>query len=146
MKKIYMAGAGGMLGEAFYYTFKNNYKITCSDKDVNEQWLNYLNFTNHDKYMSEVSKFSPDYLFHLGAITDLEYCEKNKEEAIQSNLEAVKYAVNISNQLNIKLLLLVLLEFLTVVKIFMMKMTVLILCAYMLILNTKLKNMLKKFK
>ena len=36
MKKIYMAGAGGMLGEAFYYTFKNNYKITCSDKDVNE--------------------------------------------------------------------------------------------------------------
>ena len=104
MKKIYMAGAGGMLGEAFYYTFKNNYKITCSDKDVNEQWLNYLNFTNHDKYMSEVSKFSPDYLFHLGAITDLEYCEKNKEEAIQSNLEAVKHAVNISNQLNIKLL------------------------------------------
>ena len=42
MKKIYMAGAGGMLGEAFYYTFKNNYKITCSDK-----MLMYLNFTNH---------------------------------------------------------------------------------------------------
>ena len=88
MKKIYMAGAGGMLGEAFYYSFKNSFKIRCSDKDVNEDWLNYLNFTNHDKYMNEVSKFSPDYLFHLGAITDLEYCEKIREEATQSNLEA----------------------------------------------------------
>ena len=41
-----MSGARGMQGAAFYYTCKNDYKITCSDKDVNEQWLNYLNFTN----------------------------------------------------------------------------------------------------
>ena len=36
MKKIYMAGVGGMLGEAFYKQFKGHYDLKCSDIDVNE--------------------------------------------------------------------------------------------------------------
>ena len=36
MKKIYIAGCGGMLGEAFYKQFKDNYILKCTDKDVNE--------------------------------------------------------------------------------------------------------------
>ena len=43
-KKIFLAGVGGMLGEAFYYEFCNDYNLYCTDKDVNEKWLNYLNF------------------------------------------------------------------------------------------------------
>ena len=35
-KKIYIAGSGGMLGEAFYTQFKDDYEIKCTDKDVNE--------------------------------------------------------------------------------------------------------------
>ena len=30
-KKIYMAGAGGMLGDAFYKVFKDDNEIYCSD-------------------------------------------------------------------------------------------------------------------
>jgi len=30
-KKIYIAGCGGMLGEAFYNQFKNDYEIKCTD-------------------------------------------------------------------------------------------------------------------
>ena len=37
-KKIFIAGCGGMLGEAFYKQFKNNYKLKCTDKDVNAEW------------------------------------------------------------------------------------------------------------
>ena len=34
-KKIYIAGAGGMLGEAFYKVFSNDFILKCTDKDVN---------------------------------------------------------------------------------------------------------------
>ena len=69
-KKIYIAGAGGMLGEAFYRTFKDNYEIKCTDKDVNEKWLSFLDFRNFEAYKRDVEAFKPDYLFHLGAYTD----------------------------------------------------------------------------
>jgi len=42
--KIYIAGCGGMLGEAFYHEFKDNYTIKCTDKDMNEKWLSFLDF------------------------------------------------------------------------------------------------------
>ena len=38
MKKIYIAGCGGMLGEAFYKQFGNDYLLKCTDKDVNDTW------------------------------------------------------------------------------------------------------------
>ena len=36
MKKIYIAGCGGMLGEAFYEIFSNLYDLKCTDIDNNE--------------------------------------------------------------------------------------------------------------
>ena len=103
-KKIFLAGAGGMLGEAFYHEFLSDYELYCTDKDVNEKWLNFLNFCDKEEYKSQVFKFRPDYLFHLGAFTDLEYCEKHKIETIKTNTESVISAVEISNHLKIPLL------------------------------------------
>jgi dTDP-4-dehydrorhamnose reductase len=104
MKKIYIAGCGGMLGEAFYSQFKNDYEIKCTDKDVNESWLSYLDFRDFNSYQDDVYKFNPDYLFHLGAYTDLEFCEKNVNDTYLTNTVAVENAVYISNKLNIPLL------------------------------------------
>ena len=44
MKKIYIAGCGGMLGDAFYKHFRINYILKCTDIDVNEEWLGYRDF------------------------------------------------------------------------------------------------------
>ncbi len=103
-KKIYMAGCGGMLGEAFYKQFKNDYIVKCSDIDLNEEWLSYLDFTNYNDYLDEIKHFNPDYLFHIGAFTDLEYCEKNPDETYLTNTTSVENAVIISNFFNIPLL------------------------------------------
>ena len=99
-----MAGVGGMLGDAFYNVFKNNYEIKCTDKDVNEPWLSELEFSNYDEYKKQVQEFKPNYLFHIGANTSLEYCEINPEETYKYNTLSVENAVNISNELNIPLL------------------------------------------
>ncbi len=103
-KKIYIAGCGGMLGEAFYKQFNQDYILKCTDIDVNESWLTYLDFRNRDAYESDVRDFKPDYLFHLGAFTDLEYCEENPDETYRTNTLSVENAVLIANELGIPLL------------------------------------------
>jgi len=103
-KKIYIAGAGGMLGEAFYRIFNEDYQIKCTDKDVNEQWLSFLDFRNFEAYRKDVEAFDPDFLFHLGAHTDLEYCERNVDDTYLTNTTSVENAVFIANKLNIPLL------------------------------------------
>ncbi|HXU28647.1 MAG TPA: sugar nucleotide-binding protein, partial [Bacteroidia bacterium] len=104
MKKIYIAGCGGMLGEAFYTQFKNEYEIRCTDIDVNEAWLSFLDFRDFKAYREDVTAFKPDYLFHLGAFTDLEYCEMHVEDTYKTNTLAVENACYIVNELNIPLL------------------------------------------
>ena len=104
MRKIYIAGCGGMLGDAFYKIFKENYHIKCTDIDLNESWLSYMDFRDRDSYLNDVTSFSADYLFHLGAYTNLEYCEKNKNETYMTNTLSVENAVYISNKLDIPLL------------------------------------------
>jgi dTDP-4-dehydrorhamnose reductase len=103
-KKIYIAGCGGMLGEAFYLQFKDEYEIKCTDKDVNESWLSFLDFRNLEAYKKDVFDFKPDYLFHLGAFTDLEYCELHIEETYNTNALSVENACYIANELDIPLL------------------------------------------
>lgn len=104
MKRIYIAGCGGMLGEAFYQQFKEDYELKCTDKDVNDSWLSYLDFRDLDAYRKDVKSFSPDYLFHLGAYTDLEYCETHVEDTYLTNTTSVENAVYIANELNIPML------------------------------------------
>ena len=104
MKRIYIAGCGGMLGEAFYKQFKDSYILKCTDIDANEPWLSYLDFREIDKYRKDVKTFSPDYLFHLGAYTDLEYCELHQDDTYITNTLSVENAVYIANELEIPLL------------------------------------------
>lgn len=103
-KKIYIAGCGGMLGEAFYTQFKDDYEIKCTDKDVNETWLSFLDFRDFEAYKKDVRAFNPDYLFHLGAYTDLEFCEDNADDTYVTNTLAVENAVYLANELDIPLL------------------------------------------
>jgi dTDP-4-dehydrorhamnose reductase len=93
-----------MLGEAFHKCFSPTYELKCTDIDVNETWLSYLDFRDYEAYLADVSEFKPDYLFHLGAYTDLEFCELNQDETYATNTLAVENAVYISNKLNIPLL------------------------------------------
>lgn len=56
MKKIYIAGSGGMLGEAFFNIFDKGYELKWIDIDINEKWLNYLHFFNFENYKKFINK------------------------------------------------------------------------------------------
>jgi len=102
--RIYIAGCGGMLGEAFHEVFSPSFELKCTDIDVNAHWLSFLDFRDLELYMNDVLEFRPDFLFHLGAFTDLEFCERNPDETYRTNTLAVENAVFIANSLNIPLL------------------------------------------
>ena len=103
-KKIYIAGGGGMLGEAFHKVFLNDFELKCTDIDVNSEWLSFLDFRDLGSYITDVIDARPDFLFHLGAYTDLEYCEKNPDDTYRTNTLSVENAVYIANKLDIPLL------------------------------------------
>ena len=99
-----MAGVGGMLGNAFYETFRQDFNLKCTDIDVNEDWVSFLDFRDLDAYREDVLDLTPDYLFYLGAYTDLEYCELNPEDTYETNRKSVEYAVKVANELDILIL------------------------------------------
>lgn len=103
-KRIYIAGCGGMLGAAFYEVFKAECTLKCTDIDVNAPWLSYMDIRDLSAYRKDVTEFQPDYLFHLGACTDMEDCERDPDNAWLTNTIAVENAVYIANELNIPLL------------------------------------------
>ena len=101
---VYIAGCGGMLGDAFHDSFGKSYDLMCTDVDVNESWLSYLDIRDFDAYRDSVRTFRPNYLFHLGACTSLEYCEQHVDDAYATNTLAVENATLIANELGIPLL------------------------------------------
>lgn len=103
-RKIYIAGCGGMLGEAFHHVFGEKYDLKCTDIDLNEEWLSHLDFRDFDAYRKDVETYRPDFLFHLGAFTDLEYCELHPQDTYVTNTLSVENAVHIANRLDIPLL------------------------------------------
>jgi dTDP-4-dehydrorhamnose reductase len=103
-QRIYMAGSGGMLGEGFHDVLANRHELRCTDIDVNADWLSFLDFRDFDSYRRDVVEFRPDFLFHLGAFTSLEYCEDHPGDTYITNTLAAENAVHIANELDIPLL------------------------------------------
>ena len=59
-EKIYIAGCGGMLGEAFYKKFSHDFDLKCTDIDVNEDWLSFLDFRNYESYKKDLNNYKPN--------------------------------------------------------------------------------------
>ncbi|NTW13974.1 MAG: SDR family oxidoreductase [Candidatus Moranbacteria bacterium] len=84
--KILITGCGGMLGSDVYRVFSEQYgNIVATDIDLNEDWLQYLDVRDIDMCKDFFEKVKPSIVIHLAALTDLEYCELNPEEAWKTN-------------------------------------------------------------
>ena len=103
MTRVYVAGAGGMLGRAFYEEFGSSAEARCTDIDLNEDWLAYVDVRDLEAYRDDVQAFRPDVLMHLAALTDLEYCEKHPDEAYATNAVGAENATYIATALDIPL-------------------------------------------
>lgn len=102
--RIYLAGVGGMLGEALHKVLRETHELRCTDIDVNEPWLESCDFRNFADYERQVTAFEPEMLMHVGAHTCLEYCENNPDDAYKTNALAVEHAATLAEAHGIPLL------------------------------------------
>lgn len=101
--KIAITGCGGMLGEAVYTEFKDFSIVHASDIDCNEPWLELLDVSVKQDVKDYLEKAQPDYIIHLAAKTDMEYCEEHPDEAYKTNKDGVVHMVEYANKHSIPL-------------------------------------------
>lgn len=98
-KKVLITGCGGMLGNAVYPYFVGRFSdVLATDKDITESWLDHLDVRDHDKVEQVFESFQPEYVLHLAAETDLEFCETNPDISEATNATATKNIAELSNK------------------------------------------------
>ena len=84
--KICIIGASGLLGEGFQHISRDvtNEFIFCyrKNKILNGE---QTDITNNDAVSSFLKLHKPDVTINCSAITDLDFCEKNKSQALNVN-------------------------------------------------------------
>ncbi len=77
--KIFITGADGALGKEMRQIFhKNSISYIASD-------LNQLDIADFKKANETLLKHRPDIILHFAAISDVDYCEENKDLAFHVN-------------------------------------------------------------
>ena len=102
--RVVITGCGGMLGEAVYEVFKDHCQVRASDIDVNAPWLEHLDVSLAKDVQEYLNRIKPNYIVHLAALTDMEYCELHTEEAYATNTGGVENVARYAHEHNIPLI------------------------------------------
>ncbi len=78
MERIYVTGARGMLGKALVPLLSQKYEVKGSD-------LPECDITDEESIAEDIASFSPDRVFHLASMTDVDLCERDPERAYLVN-------------------------------------------------------------
>jgi dTDP-4-dehydrorhamnose reductase len=101
--KVYISGCGGMLGRAVYEYFNERTIVKATDIDLNIDWLSYADVRDYYSISESIEEFKPDFIINLAALTDLEYCEQNEEDAWLTNTLGMENISLIANKLKVPL-------------------------------------------
>lgn len=83
--RIYIAGCGGMLGDAVHERYSQAATVMATDIDVNESWLSHADVRDYEGISRSIAEFRPDAIINLAAITDMEQCERDPDNAWLTN-------------------------------------------------------------
>ena len=98
MKRVVVTGANGMLGSSIIKEFKDKYEFYSLDKDSLEPILPnpiQVDLTDKEKVEETLEKIKPDLVIHCAALTNVDFCEDNKETCNKVNVEATKHLAEI---------------------------------------------------
>jgi dTDP-4-dehydrorhamnose reductase len=99
--RVYVAGCGGMLGAAVYARFAGQCVVRATDIDVNERWLAYGDVRDYHAIRRDIVEFRPDLVINLAALTDLEFCEREQENAWLTNALGAENLGLVANELGV---------------------------------------------
>jgi len=85
MRRIMILGCGGMLGDAVYNHFVITDVVDATDIVLSSPWVHYQDVRDFKNLMERAAYFEPTVIINLAAITDMERCELDPEEAVMTN-------------------------------------------------------------
>lgn len=107
MKKLFICGIGGLVGNKLVHIVRNEFEIHGSYNLRNPKFdfvkSFQLDITNYNRLDEILSKINPDIIINAAALHNVDYCENHKNEADEVNFKAVLKLSEISNRLNSKL-------------------------------------------
>ncbi len=93
MQKIIITGAFGQLGRACLKVLKNNYNMLAVDLQIPADYEGAdsarADITSPEA-VKDLLSFKPEIILNLAAMTNVDACESNSEDAKKINTEAVK--------------------------------------------------------
>jgi len=108
MKKILITGSNGLLGQKLVYKLMNHpqYSLIATARGENrlikKEGYIYasMDITNEQNVIDTYSKFLPDIIINTAAMTNVDACETEKENAWLMNASSVEYQVNTLQKLS----------------------------------------------
>jgi dTDP-4-dehydrorhamnose reductase len=98
-KKIFIAGANGMLGTTLQ-NLTNTSEYLLTDKDT-EGEVKYCDIRDLKHTTQVINEYTPDIILNFAALVDLEYCEQEKDDCYLTNTIAAIHLFNLAKDLNI---------------------------------------------
>ncbi|MDI9509834.1 MAG: dTDP-4-dehydrorhamnose reductase [Clostridiales bacterium] len=107
MKKVFITGALGQLGQALVELMKNKpeYQLYLTDSSPSEDGIvRRLDITQEVAVESEIASFFPDIIINCAAMTAVDLCESEQEKAYNINALGPKYIAKIADRIGAKLI------------------------------------------
>lgn len=105
--RILITGCNGLLGQMLnVVATRRRLDIWCTDKDDSAILENYvqLDLTDQEAVSLTCERLNPDIIINCAAITDVDFCEKDKELASSVNSEAPLCLAKSSNSIGAHLI------------------------------------------
>ena len=107
MIKIIITGSNGLLGQTLLNLLlkeKNKYQVFGFSKGENRSGRNDFSYvsvdiTDEHQLRKSILEINPNFIINTAAMTNVDTCEKDKENCDKLNIEAVKYLMQISSEI-----------------------------------------------
>ena len=105
--KLLVTGGSGLLGSNILRLANKDFECfgtyNTNPLTINDCKFYKLDITNKNDVNSLFQKINPEVVIHTSSLTNVDYCEKNREETWKVNVEGTRNIVDVSKNLNCKL-------------------------------------------
>ncbi|MBI4125585.1 MAG: SDR family oxidoreductase [Deltaproteobacteria bacterium] len=106
--RVLITGVSGLLGSNLAWLYRDRYSVLGLYRRHPVSWPGVRTLRQDLLEILSLKKcvhdFRPDILIHCAALTDVDACERNKQEAEQANIEATRKVVDCLNGLPTRLI------------------------------------------
>jgi len=94
-KRILITGGSGLLGTTLVQTAAEGseicvlYRSEMAIRDDRADWVQ-LDLKDREAATRLIGEFNPDEIIHCGSIGNVDYCDKNREDAFETNVTATQ--------------------------------------------------------